>query len=64
MTGEGWSESIARPTMTFHPYAWIYFVSFIVITTFIVLNIIIGIIVESIDSIKRESKSKDMQKDT
>ena len=31
-----------------HPYAWIFFISFIVVTTFTVLNLIIGIIVNAI----------------
>ncbi|MCH5323283.1 MAG: ion transporter [Helicobacter sp.] len=54
MAGENWSEAIARPIMKIYPYAWIYFISFIVIVSFIVLNIIIGIIVDSFDEIKKQ----------
>lgn len=56
MTGESWSEAIARPTMQIYPYAWIYFISFIIIVSFIVLNIIIGVIVNSVDEIREQKK--------
>lgn len=47
MTLESWSEAIARPVMEAYPYAWIYFVAFILITAFTVLNLFIGIIVST-----------------
>lgn len=59
MTGDSWSESIARPVMRSYPYAWIYFISFIIIVSFIVLNIIIGVIIDNISEIKgQKDKSK------
>ena len=61
MTGESWSESVARPTMEVYPYSWIYFISFIIVVSFIVLNMIIGIIVDSIDEVRTNFK-KDMTK--
>jgi len=47
MTLESWSEAIARPVMETYPLAWVYFVSFILITAFTVLNLFIGIIVNT-----------------
>lgn len=47
MTLESWSQEIARPVMAAYPYAWIYFVTFILITAFTVLNLFIGIIVNT-----------------
>ncbi len=47
MTLESWSQEIARPVMVEYPYAWIYFVVFILITAFTVLNLFIGIIVNT-----------------
>lgn len=47
MTLESWSEAIARPVMEAYPYAWVYFVAFILITAFTVLNLFIGIIVST-----------------
>ena len=47
MTLESWSMGIVRPIMEIFPYAWIYFVLFIVCTTFTVLNLFVGIIVSA-----------------
>ncbi len=47
MTLESWSMGIARPVMEAYPFAWLYFVSFILITAFTVLNLFIGIIVST-----------------
>lgn len=47
MTLEGWSDGIVRPTMQVFPWAWIFFVPFIIITSFAVLNLFIGIIVDA-----------------
>ncbi|TLD81470.1 ion transporter [Helicobacter sp. MIT 05-5293] len=53
MTLESWSMGIVRPIMEVYPYAWIVFISFICITNFIVLNLIVGVAVESIAEIKK-----------
>ena len=45
MTLESWSMGIVRPVMEQHPNAWAFFVPFIMVTTFAVLNLFIGIIV-------------------
>ena len=52
MTMESWASAIARPVMAQHPYAWIVFVSYIIFCTFIVLNLVVGVIVDSISSIR------------
>jgi len=41
---------IVRPVMETYPYAWIFFVLFIVCTTFTVLNLFIGIIVSAMNA--------------
>lgn len=48
MTLEGWSGEIVRPVMAKYPWAWIFFVPYIVLATFMVLNLFIGIIVDAI----------------
>lgn len=50
MTLEGWSGDIARPVMEKFPYAWIFFVIFIMIATFTMLNLFIAIIVSAMQS--------------
>ena len=47
MTLESWSMGIVRPTMELFPLAWLFFVPFIIITSFAVLNLFIGIIVDA-----------------
>lgn len=47
MTLESWSMGIVRPVMDAHPFAWIFFIPFILCTAFTVLNLFIGIIVSA-----------------
>ncbi|WP_291298044.1 ion transporter [Elioraea sp.] len=53
MTLESWSMGIVRPVMEVSPHAWAFFVPFILLTTFVVLNLFIGIIVESIQTLRK-----------
>ena len=50
MTLESWSMGIVRPVMEAFPVAWAFFVPFILITSFAVLNLFIGIIVDAMQS--------------
>ena len=47
MTLESWSMGIVRPVMEVHPWAWAFFVPFILTTTFAVMNLLIGLVVNS-----------------
>ena len=47
MTLESWSMGIARPVMAVFPYAWAFFIPFIMVTTFAVVNLLVGLIVNS-----------------
>jgi voltage-gated sodium channel len=49
MTLESWSMGIARPVMEAYPYAWAFFVPFILIATFTMLNLFIAIIVNAME---------------
>lgn len=51
MTLESWSMGIVRPVMDVYPYAWIFFVPFILIATFTMLNLFIGIIVDTMQTL-------------
>lgn len=50
MTLESWSMGIVRPVMEVFPFAWSFFVPFIVITAFSVLNLFIGLLVNTMQS--------------
>lgn len=50
MTLEGWAMDVARPVMEQYPFAWLFFLVFIVLTSFAVLNMFIAVIVDSLQS--------------
>lgn len=50
MTLESWSMGIVRPVMEVFPLAWLYFIPFILIATFTMLNLFIAIIVDTMQT--------------
>lgn len=54
MTLESWSMGIVRPVMEVYPYAWMFFVPFIMVTTFAVVNLLVGLIVNSMQDAHHE----------
>tara|TARA_B100002051_G_scaffold270937_1_gene304714 strand:- start:2707 stop:3498 length:792 start_codon:yes stop_codon:yes gene_type:complete len=54
MTLESWSMGIVRPVMKVYPYAWIFFVPFIMVTSFAVINLFIGVIVDAMQTVQEE----------
>lgn len=54
MTLESWSMGIVRPVMEIYPYAWAFFVPFIMVTTFAVVNLLVGLIVNSMQDVASE----------
>ena len=63
MTLDAWSEQIARQMLTEYPLSWLYFLSFIVITAVIIINIVVGIVVESVNRVSRMEKMKKIKLD-
>ena len=49
LTVEGWPD-IQRSIMEQHPLAWMFFVPFLLVSTFVILNLFVGVIVESMQS--------------
>ncbi|MBY5268905.1 ion transporter [Spiribacter salinus] len=56
MTLESWSMGIARPVMEAYAFAWVYFVTFILVTAFTILNLFIGLIVNTMQSAHWETE--------
>ena len=54
MTLESWSMGIVRPVMEVHPNAWLFFLPFILVTTFAVMNLVVGLIVNSMQEAHQE----------
>jgi len=51
VTLEGWVE-VMETALEFRPLAWIYFVSFVLIGTFVVLNLFIAVVVNNLEASK------------
>ncbi len=47
MTLENWADGAVRPIMKVYPYAWLFFIPFILMVTFAVLNLFIAIVVNA-----------------
>ncbi|MEZ5777181.1 MAG: ion transporter [Paracoccaceae bacterium] len=56
MTLESWSMGVVRPVMEVYPWAWAFFVPFILVTTFAVVNLLVGLIVNSMQAAHSEEE--------
>lgn len=54
MTLDGWSGEIVRPVLAVYPWSWLFFIPFIVITAFAVLNLFIGVLMSNIEAQQEE----------
>lgn len=61
MTLESWSMGIARPVMEVYPAAWLYFVPFVLISSFIVMNVVVGIVVNAISDVTANDKQEEIK---
>ncbi|CAN5717108.1 hypothetical protein BH23PSE1_BH23PSE1_03660 [soil metagenome] len=57
MTLESWSMGIVRPVMEVYAWAWAFFVPFILVTTFAVVNLIVGLVVNSMQEAHAEESN-------
>lgn len=58
MTLESWSMGISRPVMEVFSWAWLYFVPFVLCTSFLIMNVVVGIVVNAISEVS-ESQTND-----
>ena len=61
MTLESWSMGIARPVMESHPLAWLFFIPFILVATFTILNLFIAIIVNTMQTMHEEDLQREQE---
>lgn len=57
MTLDNWA-SIARQVMAVYPWAWAVFVPFVIISGFIIVNLIIAVICDAISALHTDAKQK------
>ena len=60
MTFESWATAVARPIMEVHPYAWVFFLVFILLTSITLLNVMVGIVVEAVAQISEANRQKQL----
>jgi voltage-gated sodium channel len=58
MTLESWSMGIVRPVLEVYPHAWMFFIPFILITSYAVVNVVVGLIVNSMHDAHSEEATK------
>ncbi len=57
MTLESWSMGIVRPVLEVHSSAWIFFIPYILIATFIMINLIIAVVVDAMSELTIQEES-------
>ncbi|PKR77246.1 voltage-gated sodium channel [Halalkalibacillus sediminis] len=65
ITLESWASGVMRPILVEAPWGWVYFVTFILIGTFVVLNLFVGVIVnnfEKVDELENGGANEDLLK--
>ena len=56
LTLEGWVE-LMDASLAATPWAWIYYVSFVVLAVFVVVNLFIAIVINNLEAVKREEQA-------
>ena len=62
MTLESWAMGIARPVMETFPYAYLFFIPYVLLSAFIVLNVFIAIIIGGMDDARAQQKKEDVER--
>lgn len=63
MTLDAWSDGLMRPMLEKHPYAWLFFIPFVLVSAFIVLNLFIGVVVSALET-ERDAERVRKQEDS
>lgn len=60
VTFESWASQVARPIMNEVSWAWLYFVTFIVIGALVILNLVVAVILSYLGQDEEEKQAKQM----
>jgi voltage-gated sodium channel len=60
LTLEGWNELLFT-AQEVHSYAWVFFVSFVLIASFLVINVLIAIIITSVEEARDAERVEEME---
>ena len=61
MTLEGWADAVVRPVMELHPLAWAFFIPFILVTTFAIVNLLVGLVVNSMQEAGEDERKAELE---
>lgn len=64
MTLDNWSAGVVKPVMEIYPWAWLFFVPFVLIMTFALLNLFIGAIMDAIQMHQRKEREEGRRQQT
>lgn len=56
ITMDSWASGGMRPIMEEAPFAWVYFISFIIIGAFVIINLFVGVVVNNVEEAAREEQ--------
>jgi voltage-gated sodium channel len=65
MTMDGWPE-VAKPVMKFYPWAWVFFIGYLVMTTFTVMNLFVGVVVSGMEdriAAQKEVRQRELEEE-
>jgi voltage-gated sodium channel len=60
LTLEGWPD-VMRAAREVHPASWIYFVSFVLLASFLIINIVIAIVINSIEEARNAERLGELE---
>ncbi|WP_429652107.1 ion transporter [Aeribacillus pallidus] len=61
---ESWASGVMRPIFEEIPWSWLYFVTFILFGTFIIFNLLVGVIVNNVEKAHDMDDETDAKKTT
>lgn len=64
ITMEGWTSDICHPLMESYSWAWLFVISFIIIADFLIMNVVVGIVVNTYDQVSIASRREDEAMET
>lgn len=59
MTLDNWCSDVAAPLIEAHPLSWIYFVSFVLVSAFVIMNVVVGIFVSTMSEARNEIRGRE-----
>jgi voltage-gated sodium channel len=61
LTFEGWTD-IMYEAMKIHPWAWVYFVSFVIIAGFVFFNLFVAVIIGEMEKLRDQEEHESEEK--